>query len=286
MIGGSSPSLGCCHRTSASTASDLTGAKVELRLVVEHEVALVDRLSQLLEEAHLVPVLVEVRLVDGEGRLAGLGPVHGDIGAPDEAGAVGGVGGRHGDADAGADAGADHVQHERFLEALGEPLCDRRGVVGVPVDEHDGELVTTDADEQIGVSQRGHEPGAEQLQELVAGRVPEGVVDLLEMVEVDEQERQMAFGRRRIVAVSKEVVENTEQVAAVAEPGQVVGDGLAVPLEAQLLKPSYRQDESDSDGEQRRGCEPDRDPADRSQRADEQHQEGGDGADLRKDEAR
>ena len=36
----------------------------------------------------------------------------------------------------------------------GEPLGDRRGVVGVPVDEHDGELVATEADEQIGVAQR------------------------------------------------------------------------------------------------------------------------------------
>ena len=158
LIGGSSPSLGCSHRTQRLDRQHLAAAKVELRLVVEHEVTPVDRRSQLLEEPHLVPVLVEVRLVDGERRLAELGPVHGHIGAPDEAGAVCGVGGRHGDADAGADAGADHVQHERLLEALGEPLCDRRGVVGVPVDQHDGELVTTDADEQVGVSQRSHEP--------------------------------------------------------------------------------------------------------------------------------
>ena len=43
LIGGSSPSLGCGHRTQRLDRQDLTGAKVELRLVVQHEVALVDR---------------------------------------------------------------------------------------------------------------------------------------------------------------------------------------------------------------------------------------------------
>ena len=36
----------------------------------------------------------------------------------------------------------------------GEPFGDRGGVVGVPVDEHDGELVTAESHEKIGVRER------------------------------------------------------------------------------------------------------------------------------------
>ena len=86
----------------------------------------------------------------------------------------------------------------------------------------------------------------ELLQELVAGRVAEGVVDLLEVVEVDEQEGKVAIRRRRR-RLGEERVEDPEQVATVAEAGQVVGHRLAVALLAQRLQAPDRQHEPDAD---------------------------------------
>ena len=127
------------------------------------------------------------------------------------------------------------------------------------------------------------EPLAQLLEELVAGRVTEGVVDLLEVVEVDEQEGKVAI-RRHASPIGEERVEDPEQVATVAETGQVVGHRLAVALLAQLLQAPDRQHEPDADHEQCRRRQPDRDPADRAQRADEQDDERGGGAELGKQE--
>ena len=113
--------------------------------------------------------------------------------------------GRHGDADAGADAGADHVEHEGLLEALGEPLGDRRGVVGVAVDEHDGELVAAEADEQVGVAQRASMSRAPSCFRSwsPAGCPKESLISLKWLRSTNRNAR-WRLGRRRVVAVGEE----------------------------------------------------------------------------------
>ena len=78
---------------------------------------------------------------------------------------------------------------------------DRRGVLDVGVHDHHAELVAAHADEDVRAAQRARQPRAQLAEQLIAGRVAEGVVDLLEVVEVDEQEAEVAraawSGRRR-----------------------------------------------------------------------------------------
>ena len=120
-------------------------------------------------------------------------------------------------------------------------MRDRLGVVGVAVYEHDGELVPADADKEIGVTERARQSSAQLPQELVACRMAKGVVDLLEVIEVDEEESQGPVGGQRIVALGEECIEHTEEVPTVAETGQVVGHRLAVPFLAESLQTPARR---------------------------------------------
>ncbi len=95
--------------------------------------------------------------------------------------------------------------------------------------------------------------GPSCLQQLVPGGVAEGVVDLLEMVQVDEQERQAARRRRRIGKVVEVRVEHGRELTAVAEPGELVGHCLAVAFLGQRAQPAYRQTQAQPDHDQG-GC--------------------------------
>jgi hypothetical protein len=66
---------------------------------------------------------------------------------------------------------------------------------------------------------------ADLAQHLVAGMVAEGVVELLEPVQVDEQERHLGAILLRTLERRAEAV---DQLPAIAETGQIVGDGLDV----------------------------------------------------------
>ena len=56
----------------------------------------------------------------------------------------------------------------------------------------------------------------------------EGVVDLLETIEVDEEERQISGIGPRIGVVREEGLEHVEEIAAVAEAGELVGLSLSM----------------------------------------------------------
>ena len=81
-----------------------------------------------------------------------------------------------------------------------------------------------------GAQHRGDAVGDER-QDLVARRVPEGVVDQLEVVEVDEQHADPRAGRRRGAQVRLEHVEDPRPVA---QPGERVVEGLVAQLLARL----------------------------------------------------
>ena len=62
--------------------------------------------------------------------------------------------------------------------------------LGAALDEHD-ELVAAEPADRVALAQDAGEPGGDAAQQLVAGGVAEGVVDVLEAVEVDEQRRRL-----------------------------------------------------------------------------------------------
>ena len=96
------------------------------------------------------------------------------------------------------------AEHDRLLQRGDDALGDLVGNVGVVeiLDEH-GKLVASEARRGIALSQTRRESFADDAQQVVAREVAEAVVDGLEVVEVDEQHRELAAlafqPRRRVV---------------------------------------------------------------------------------------
>ena len=82
------------------------------------------------------------------------------------------------------------VELQRARDRGREPLGDVRGAGGaVDVGADDDELVAAEARDGVGRAQRGGEPRRQREQHLVAGGMPERVVDQLEAVDVEHEDR-------------------------------------------------------------------------------------------------
>ena len=100
---------------------------------------------------------------------------------------------------------------ERAEDALGGALgLDRRRRV---LEQH-RELVAAEARGEIVLAQRGAQALGDGHEQRVAGRVPERVVDALEVVEVEEHDR------RRVVVARERGVDPQREERAVGEAGQ------------------------------------------------------------------
>ena len=94
------------------------------------------------------------------------------------------------------------------------------------VDQHD-ELVATHPSDRVGVAQGAGQPGGDGHQEPVAGLVTEGVVDVLEVVEVDEQRRPTGA----VAAVAdQQLLDAVHDQRPVRQPGQRIVEGLIAQL--------------------------------------------------------
>ena len=143
--------------------------------------------------------------------------------------------GREPDSDARPYRYREPVQREGVVEGVAHPVSDlrRRPRVG-PIEQSD-ELVATDPREQRPLGEGHGQAFSDLLQKVIADVVAERVVDLLEAVEIDEQEREAAF-------LSECGVDRLVQLAAVGEPGQLVGVSLdPSPCEHGLFAPSKTQ---------------------------------------------
>ncbi|MNI38288.1 hypothetical protein D3C73_924210 [compost metagenome] len=101
-----------------------------------------------------------------------------------------GVTGEQADTDAGVDEQPMPVDIERLLEALDDPLGQRRGLhqLRTALGQH-GELITTQARQgDCGVEHRSQAFG-HRLEYLVTDRVPKAVVDHHEVIQIDHQQR-------------------------------------------------------------------------------------------------
>jgi hypothetical protein len=84
---------------------------------------------------------------------------------------------------------------ERVGHGLEQFLGDLRGVVGrFEIGEEDGELVAAHAGDGVALAQDRAQPRRDRAQQLVAEAVAEGVVDVLEPVEIEEHHRQRRLG--------------------------------------------------------------------------------------------
>ena len=164
--------------------------EVEERLVQQVELAVGERGLQV----HLQPEPVDHRRLhlgrEQRGAVLAhrLGAVQRDVGVAEQV--LAGVAVALGDADAGGDRqrAVEAVEQERLAQHVAEPLGEqlRAGRERHALGEHH-ELVAAEPADRVAGPDRGREPGRDRAQQLVAGLVPERVVDLLEVVEVDEE---------------------------------------------------------------------------------------------------
>ncbi len=198
------------------------GARVEpqLRLVVQQQLVARECLPQLaeaLEARRAVVVALAVEQLELGAQI--LCRIHRRVGAAQQRGGVATVVRVAGDADRCLDVHRDAAQQELAVQRAAEATGDLEARLGaVAAADEDGELVTAEACEQIRVADLAPKALGDLAQQLVAALVPEDVVDLLEAVEVDEQQRE-AIGSGGAVHL---VLQAHVEVAAVGKPGQLV----------------------------------------------------------------
>src|SRR5215218_4151765 len=178
-------------------------------------------------------VLVPFRGVDLDVGVAALGLVHGDVGALQEQLRILAMVRSEGDPDAAGDLQLELLDGQGPSQGPPDQLADGDG--GVPVgqdrDEH-GELVAAEPGHDVAVRQPGPEPDTDLPEDEVAAGVPEGVVDLLEAVQVDEQNGEAAVGPEGGGRLAHPVGEQRP----VGKPGERVVEGLVLAFGGRTLE--------------------------------------------------
>ena len=174
--------------------ADALGLEIELRLIFERELAAGDGAGEIALEALQ---LVEIVLDRGAEALAaaarGLGPVHREIGVLQQGLRALAVGREQRDPEARARLPDPGREPEGTIELARDLVGDQGRRLGVgQVREDQRELVAADPGHGVALAQGRAHPLADLLEHVVADPVAEGVVDLLELVEVDQDDREQA----------------------------------------------------------------------------------------------
>ena len=215
------PGLGVPPAHERLDAEDAPRAEVDDRLIFEEELLLSERAPNIrLEAQALLQQVLHLRPESDVTALPGrLGVVHRDVRVAEQrlgSGLAGGVG----DADARRDPQRLPVERERRLQFLDQRpgaalhLRDR----GDSLQQH-GELVSPEPRDRIGGAAGRDDPLGHVAQKTIAGVVTEGIVDVLEVIEVEEHHRNAALVALR---ESQRVVHAIPEQAAIGELGEGV----------------------------------------------------------------
>ena len=173
--------------------ADLAGAEIDLRLEERLQLVAVDRLVQLPLQAHaLQRRLAHRRGVHLDAAAAALlGPPQRQVGVHHQRPAVAAVVGEAGHAHAGGQPHLVPVQQHRPVQRRQHLVRHPRPGLGRVHRRHQRhELVAAQAGHRVRSPQAGLHAGGHLAQQLVAGLVPQGIVHVLEPVEVDQHHRQ------------------------------------------------------------------------------------------------
>ncbi len=216
-------------------ATDLAALQRQLRLVFQVQLVAREGLAQLALQLQ-APVDRRLHLRGEEVQRvapAELGAVHRGVGLLQRIGGQLGTERMQGNADAGADRQFMAVHQTGFHQALEQLLADFGGVLsghlrlfGERLKEHH-EFVAAQPRQGVLGAQAGRQACGDFAQQGVADRVAEAVVDRLEVVEVDEQQRAEAL--LALLAVHR-VLQPVEQQAPVRQAGQLVAVGQPLDL--------------------------------------------------------
>ena len=130
---------------------------------------------------------------------------------------------QHGHADRDRHVDGLVLEHEAArLDLLAQPVGERPRPLEVRLRQHDGELLAAVAREHLVATDARLDDARELLQHEVAGEVAVDVVDLLEVVDVEHDERQVA----RVAARADDLLlERLEQVALHVRLRETIDDG-------------------------------------------------------------
>ncbi|MCP1924909.1 hypothetical protein J2R89_000225 [Bradyrhizobium elkanii] len=188
-------------------AGDAAFADVEERLVDEKQLVRLDGMLEIpLQRAAVArrPVVAGLEEADGAGS-GFLRPVKRDVDMLEQVVGRAAVPRRQHDADADRAVDLQPVDRERLGKGRDEPFGDRQRILGPRQIRHDqGELVAADPCDMFGRAGAALQPGRHLHQELVACRMAEPVVDLLEAVEIEQQHREFLTRPRQPVQCAVE----------------------------------------------------------------------------------
>ena len=196
------------------------GRQVDDRLVVEAELVLVEPLPQLGDQRQTtVRVAILIGRVYRDPDAVALRDVHRDVRPLQQHLGRRAVFREAGDAEAGADAERAMIDDARLLDLVQHFLRREQRPVDVGDRQHDRELIATQARHRVGVPEHPAHPRRDALQDAIAGMMPQRVVDRLEAVEVEDQQRERGA---RAVGDAQRLRETIVQQQAVRQIGQRV----------------------------------------------------------------
>jgi hypothetical protein len=215
-------------------AGDAATVELDDRLVVDLELAGLDRRRQVGTELEAVDrAAMELLLEDADRTDAALlRAVHRDVGVAQQVVDRSGAGvERH--ADGGRDREAAPVEVEVGAQHVGDALGDgERGALVRDVAEQHGELVAAQARGDVVGAQHAGDAGGDVAQQGVARGVAEAVVDDLEVVEVEEQHRDVLIV---LAGGGKRALQPLLEQRAIGEAGERVVEGLVAQLVLERL---------------------------------------------------
>ncbi|MNZ73944.1 hypothetical protein D3C78_923780 [compost metagenome] len=155
-------------------------------------------------------------------RSRALGLVHRDIGTLQQALHILPVTGEHADADTGrqhhggaGNAGRETQDHFQPLKKAGDPR-------GIDPGQHQHELIAGQAPGDVRLPQHAMQALRHDLQQLIAGGVPQGIVDLLEAVQIDKQHRKLSL---LLLHLDQAALGLSQQEVAIGQAGQGIVEG-------------------------------------------------------------
>ena len=124
---------------------------------------------------------------------------------------------------AGADRDLVVADAERLGEALDQPRRERGQALPVGrIGPDDGEFVSAQPRDNVGLAHAMAQPPGHRLEQFVAGRMTERIVDGLELIEVDRDQRDLVAAA---IDADQRIVEHVAELQAVGQLGQPVMPG-------------------------------------------------------------
>ena len=158
----------------------------------------------------------------------GLGLVHGGISAAQQPLQIGGIVWIQGNADADAGVGLSPLDVEGGVKFLQDtPGRDADRLLTVGTGQHNHELVPSQSGQGIGAANALREPPRHLLEKSVPELVPLGVVDVLEIVEIEEQNGNRLL---RTVGQGQGFLQTIQKERTVGQAGECVIIGQLVNL--------------------------------------------------------